>query len=237
MFHCWSRGCLRNHCCDSRLRCPCFSNTTPRHKPGKCTLLADVRLLSAHNMQRWSSERAYPDVDLQIPTSFTKRVEPTPSPLFHSTSPPEELQSCMTGFPSLAQPDRPQRCFVLSQFSGLGLTSPAELFQCRKYILFLSLSETLGKYTSAASATIFPLTLAQCHRFYSVIEVAFNFSTSTESVSVSFKCVPRRLCCILWQSLNYSFLYQAQHSGEVTSLPSSERRVIMRRKWKRGVWI
>lgn len=171
---------------------------------------------------------------LQIMTWFTN-VEPPHTLLFEEVW--EELKPCLTGFSSLAWPDKPQHRNVLSQFSSPGPASPAELFQCREYNLFLSLLKIMGRYTSAESATIFLWVLDNWH---SVIAsnarlLYFHILCKCECWFRSFLPQrPERTCCILWQSSDYSFLFQAQHWGEVISLPNSECKVIRRRKWKTG---
>lgn len=59
----------------------------------------------------------------------------TPS-LFKSTPLAEELKSCMTGFPYLARPQRPQCSFVLSQFSCPVLLPQLSYFSVENIICF-----------------------------------------------------------------------------------------------------
>lgn len=163
---------------------------------------------------------------LQIMTWFIN-VEPTATLLFEEVW--EELKPCLTGFSSLAWPDKPQHRNVLSQL--------AELFQYREYNLFLSLLKIMGRCTSDESAAIFLWLLNNWHS-----AIAFNARLLNFHIFCKCECRfqsflpqrPERICCVLWQSADYSFLLQAQHWGEVISLPNSECKVIRRRKWKTG---
>lgn len=150
----------------------------------------------------------------------------------------EERKPCSTGFSSLAWPDKPQHRNVLSQFSSPVPASPAEFLQCRKSNLFLSLFKIMGKiyvswgchnfpFDSSAAGTVVPAFNARLWNFHIFWKCECRF--------LSFRPQrPERICCILWQSWDYSFLLQAQHWGEVISLPNSECKVIRRRKWKTG---
>lgn len=174
-----------------------------------------------------------PRLLLQIMTWFIN-VEPTPTILFEDVW--EELKPCLTGFSSLAWPDKPQHRNVLSQFSSPVPASPAELFQCQEYNLFLSLLKIRERYTSAESATSFLWLLNNWHTVVAVNARLLNFHIfcKCECQFLSFLPQrPERICCILWQSSGYSFLLQAQHWGEVISPANSECKVIRRRKWKR----
>lgn len=119
-----------------------------------------------------------------------KDTESTPTLLFEEVW--EELKPCLTGFSSLAWPDKPQHRNVLSQFSSPVPASLVELFQCREYNLFLSLLKIMGRYTSAESATIFLWLLNNWHGIFAFNARLLNFHIFWKCECVLLSFLPQR---------------------------------------------
>lgn len=126
---------------------------------------------------------------------------------------------CWVSFPALFLPPRPS------------------YFSVKNIICFCRYGKIMGRYTSAESATIFLWRLNNWHSVGAFNARLFYFHIFCKCECRFLHFLPQRserTCCILWQSSDYSFLFQAQHWGEVISLPNSECKVIRRRKWKTG---